>query len=359
MPKSLKNYISDNLVDVAVEKAVSEEQKIHKEEVKVLNEEIKRLSKLLELDKIASSRRTQRTMKISSFGRGESKHGVPTSILSDLHLDEVVEPVEVFGVNKYNRKIAELRLEKYFEKAVTFPREYVSGLKYDGFCLFLGGDILSGIIHAELRNTNAATLADSIAYWVDPLSAGIALLAEEYGKVTVDCVVGNHGRNPLDRRSPAKHRAEDNFDFLVYKLIERDFRGDDRVDFNVSLSADTLRTVYTTRYLLTHGDQFRGGSGIAGLMSPMLLGTHRKQKRQSTINVPFDILVCGHWHQYIPAPSLGVIINHCLKGFDEYAFVSNFGYEDAKQALWITTPEHKADAFHVPIIVQDRKREGW
>src|SRR5207253_7448208 len=110
---------------------------------------------------------------------------------------------------------------------------------------------------------------------------------------------GNHGRNPLNKRSPAKGRARDNFDTLMGWLLARDFAGDARVEFNVSESADTARQVYGTTFLLTHGDQARGGSGIAGALSPLMLLSHRKGKRQSAVGQPYDVMVCGHWHQYI------------------------------------------------------------
>jgi len=67
-------------------------------------------------------------------------------------------------------------------------------------------------------------------------------------------------------------------------------------------------------------------------------------------------MLMGHFHQYSTLP--GIIVNGSLKGFDEYAYVSNFGYELPQQAFWLTTPSY-GPAFHVPIRPQDRKREGW
>jgi len=114
--------------------------------------------------------------------------------------------------------------------------------------------------------------------------------------------------------------------------------------------------VHDTRFLLTHGDQFRGGSGIAGIMSPLKLGQHRKGQREQALGRGFDWMVMGHFHQYICGQ--GLLVNGSLKGYDEYAYISNFGTEVPTQAFWITTPEHGM-TFTAPIFPADRKAEGW
>ena len=47
-----------------------------------------------------------------------------------------------------------------------------------------------------------------------------------------------------------------------------------------------------------------------------------------------------------------------LKGYDEYAHGRRFRPEVAQQALWITTPEN-GPTMSMPVIVQNRKAEGW
>ena len=47
-----------------------------------------------------------------------------------------------------------------------------------------------------------------------------------------------------------------------------------------------------------------------------------------------------------------------VKGYDEYASVENFPFEVPQQALWINVPE-KGILWQTPILVEDRKAEGW
>lgn len=284
--------------------------------------------------------------------RGGGGHrGIVCFALSDTHLDEVVRPEEVDGLNAYSRAIAEKRLRRAFERSILLARDYVTGVEYDGCVLFLPGDMLSGTINDELRETNEGTLYEALLYWVDPLAAGIHMLARDFGNLTVACVVGNHGR--ASQRPRAKRRAQDNADWLLYRLLARECQ---EASWLISDAADLTVPVYGTTYLLTHGDQFRGGSGISALMSPLMLGQHRKTRRAIAAGRPYDHMVLGHWHTYFHG--LGLIASGALKGFDEFAYTRNYTYEPPRLAWWITTPERGA-TLSAPVEPMDRKSEGW
>ena len=77
--------------------------------------------------------------------------GVPTLFLSDLHWGEVVNPEEIGSVNEYNLEIAHQRLERCIDTATSLLKDYFRDAKYPGIVLALGGDMLSGDIHEELR----------------------------------------------------------------------------------------------------------------------------------------------------------------------------------------------------------------
>lgn len=286
--------------------------------------------------------------------RGGQHKGIVCHILSDLHLDEIVAPEEVEGLNAYSRGIALSRLERDVERAILLCRDYISGLQYDGMFLFLLGDLISGWIHEELNETNECPMLETIEFWLDPLSSAIGAFADEFKKVHVVGVVGNHGRTT--RKPRAKQRVTTNMDWLIYRMLARDFRNDSRVTFQVPYSADTTVTVYDTEFLATHGDQFRGGSGISGVLAPLMTGTYRKSRRAMMTDRMFDYIVMGHWHQYNQFKN--IIVNGSTKGFDEYSYVSNFEYEPPQQALWVVTPENGI-TMSAPVLVADRKKEDW
>jgi len=296
-------------------------------------EELQRLQQFFGFVREAQSTVPAWVTKAPSRG---GKAAIPVAMLSDLHLDEVVKPEQVNFVNAYDRAIAEARLRLFFDHVVELANEYLQGLRYEGIVLPLGGDLFSGVIHEELVETNAATIFESLLYWAEPMASGIRHLRDTFGRVFLPVVVGNHGRR--QRKPHAKHRAQDNFDYFFAHLLAKLLAGEKGITWAISEAADQPFTVLSTRYLLTHGDQFRGGSGIAGLLSPIMLGDARKRQRETSVARPYDYLVMGHWHQL--SFFRNVIVNGSLKGYDEYAFVSNFQYEAPRQAFWVTDAKH-------------------
>jgi len=210
------------------------------------------------------------------------------------------------------------------------------------------GDNFAGNIHEELRNTNADVMMSSLLHWVGPMVTGLRSLADAFGRVYVPVVVGNHGRNT--QKPISKMRVRDNFDWLWAQIIARELAGDKRITFAVSEAPDYTYTIYNTTYHITHGDQAKGGTGIAAQWSPLMLLAVRKLKR-----IRFDYLVCGHWHRL--GQFLKIRANGSGKGYDEYAFNSNFDWEPPQQDLWLTDPNHSIVCdFPVHVMSKD---EPW
>lgn len=307
--------------------------KKEREQLRAEIAELRRVTEMIELAKGVKRDIPDWVMKKPKAG---SKGAIATAFLSDVHLDEVIRPEQVNWVNAYNREIAEVRLKLFFENAIELAKDYLGGLRYEGLVLPLGGDIFAGIIHEELSESNEGTIFESMMYWLDPVCAGIKLMRDAFGRVFLPCVVGNHGRRK--RKPHAKNRAQDNFEYIFYHMCRRLLQGEKGVQFAISEAADQAFRVYDTRFLLTHGDQFKGGSGISGLWSPLMLGDARKRAREGAVQRPYDHMIMGHWHQLKFFGN--IIVNGSVSGLDEYAFLNNFGYEPPRQAFWITDPDH-------------------
>lgn len=283
--------------------------------------------------------------------------GLVMAQVTDWHLDEVVRPEEVFHLNAYNRDIAHLRIRRWTERVVTLPRDYMAGIEFEGLVIPATGDLFTGDIHAELKESNDAKLLASVLYWQEPVIAMLETLEREYPAVAVHAVVGNHGR--LSQRPVFKGRVHDNVEWLFWSTV-RDRLADrgSSVVVNVSPAMDLNVPIYGRNHLLTHGDQFKGGSGISGAYAPLSLGSHRKDKRQRVAGMPMDTMVIGHLHQLINIP--GVIMGGTMKGIDEFAFGINAAPDPngAGQAMWVTTPE-RLQVNWMPIYLADREAEGW
>jgi hypothetical protein len=317
-------------------------------------ERVEELEKALGFVDAATNARLEPPKWLAPASSSKKKHATLTLLLSDTHFDEVVLPEEVGGLNAYNRTIAEYRLKLWAENATKMARHYLSGVTYDGVVVMLGGDIFSGDIHEELAQTNEDTMLGSLLHWSEQISAALLMLADEFGKVHVPCVVGNHGR--MSRKPRMKLRAKTNFDWLLGKMIERHLGSDKRFTFQISENADTMVNIYGHGHLLTHGDQVSGGGGVGGIWPPIMRMRGRKAQRAMDTGQPFETLWMGHWHQYISSPYM--IVNGSTKGLDEYAWIQNFGFEPAQQALAIVTPEHNITV-QAPVFCSNRAKEKW
>ncbi|PCJ68212.1 MAG: hypothetical protein COA62_15725 [Rhodobiaceae bacterium] len=260
--------------------------------------------------------------------------GVPTLFASDWHWGEVVYASQVGGVNEFNLEIAHRRARRLIEEATTFLIHGLSKPNYPGIVFVLGGDMISGNIHEELATTNDLEIMPTLIDLMGVLVWCIERLADDFGFVFVPCVSGNHGRST--KKIQAKNRNATSYEWLIYQMLNKHFERDPRVAFHIPDSADASYSIYGTRHLLTHGDQFRGGGGIAGPIVPIKRGLQKKQSRNVATIGGFDLAIMGHWHQYQQTP--GLLINGSLKGYDEYAYAGSFDFQKPIQSLYLTHP---------------------
>ena len=284
--------------------------------------------------------------------KGKTVAGIPTLFASDWHWGEVVDPNQINCVNEYNVAIGQDRARVMIEKTIDLLKNHVAHSNYEGIVFVLGGDMVSGDIHEELMATNSMEIMPTVLDLFGVLCWCIQTLADEFGNVFIPCVSGNHGRNTHKIR--AKGRNFTSFDWLLYQFLSKRFEGDKRVQFHIPDGPDAYYSIYGHKYLLTHGDQFRGGDGVIGALGPIIRGDHRKRSRNAQIDMEYDTMLLGHWHQLIQLERL--IVNGSLKGYDEYAYSNNFGFEPPRQALWLTHPEHGL-TFSMPVYVERKKKK--
>lgn len=276
--------------------------------------------------------------------------GVPTLFLSDIHAGEVVEPNQVNGVNSYNLDLCGDRMRHTIETAIYLCSLLSPKMQYPGIVVPLGGDMISGDIHDELVATNELPTIPTVLELYEYLVSAIELLLAQFPAVFLPCVSGNHGRNT--KKMWSKNRNHTSFDWLLYQMLAKRFRAEPRVTFYIPGGSDGLYRIFNTRYLITHGDQFRGGDSIIGPIGPIFRGTQKKLARNQAVQQDFDVAIMGHWHQYIHTER--VIVNGSMKGYDEYAAQGNFGFEPPRQALWVTHPRFGVN-WRMPVLCEQPK----
>ena len=279
--------------------------------------------------------------------------GVPTLFASDWHWGEVVTRAQIGGVNSFNLKIARERVKRLAANTIDLLKNHMVCPEYPGLVLALGGDMVTGDIHEELTATNEMEIMPVVLDLLDHVEGLIVTLKAAFGRLFIPCVTGNHGRTTKKIRF--KGRAFTNYDWLVYQFLRRRFRDDPDIVFLVPSGMDAYYRIYNHRYLLNHGDLLGGGGdGIIGALGPILRGDTKKRARNGQINMAYDTMLVGHWHQYLP---LGrVIVNGALKGYDEFASGLSLPFEEPKQALFLTHPD-RGITFHCPVFLEPKRKQ--
>lgn len=272
--------------------------------------------------------------------------GTPVLYISDIHGGEVVNKEELGGHNEYNWEIMKARLEHTFKTGTALLLNHMAHPEYNGFVLALGGDIVTGEIHEELKETNDKDVLSATLELSDLISGHALRLADTFGKVHIEGVPGNHGR--IDKKPRAKGYTARNADYHTYMQIQRQLQRDERFTFHFPLSGEARFDVNGRRFLMVHGDQFKGGDGMIGAIGPIVRGNYKKHAAAAMWGggAPFDTMLCGHFHQVWMAPHL--IVNGSLKGYDEYAQRMGFRPERPAQMLFTVHKEHGITWF-VPV----------
>lgn len=196
-----------------------------------------------------------------------------------------------------------------------------------------------GVIKTLYRSlSDSKTIMYRGPIWCPRVSSGLVIVRRR-GKVTIS---GN------TRKIWGKDRHHTSFDWLLYCFLAKHFEHNKDISFYIPDGPDAYYRIYEHRYLLTHGDQFKGGDGMIGALGPILRGDHKKRSRNSQINMEYDTLIMGHWHQDIFLRRL--VVNGSLKGYDEYAHSNNFSFEPPSQQLWLTHPKYRI-TYRMPVLV--------
>lgn len=295
----------------------------------------------------------EQVFKRTARSKNRNTDGVPTLFLSDWHFGEVVSIVETEMLNEYNVKIAKERAQRIFAAAMDTLFPPGAERNYEGIVIAFGGDMLSGLIHEDLRATNELCMPMCLKELSELLCDQICMFAMEFPMVYVPCVGGNHGR--WEKNPKAKKASVDNWEYMLYimtaELVKRTLGKTCNVQFTISESRELCFRVYNTTYLLTHGDEgLKGGRDSAEFWSNLLRSAQQKLRKSPAQFGGYDVLMSAHFHRYGAVGN--VVCNGSLKGFDELGVKESYCNEEPAQALWVTHPVRGANN-HTRLYAED------
>jgi len=254
-------------------------------------------------------------------------------LLSDWHILEIVEPEEIGYVNKFDLNVATRRVEKIFEKVVKIKKLYECNDGIRKINVWLGGDMVSGIIHDELIKNVDLTITEQIGLAAYLIAALLIELSKVFNEVNVFTVVGNHGR--ITKKKEYKKRFN-SFDYITYQIAALLTQKYENIKWEITKSPFIFKDILGFRFCFSHGDEIKSWSGIP------FYGLRRDFGNKQNINffpnvkqpnIPMTYYVVGHFH--VPAMLYDgtgfIIMNGTLKGVDEYSYSKG----------WLTRPSQK------------------
>lgn len=256
------------------------------------------------------------------------REGTAVFLASDWHVEENVAAEQCAGLNEYNLKIARERAERYFVGVRWLIDAARASYSVRRAVFWLGGDLITGYIHAELQESNELSPVEAVLAVKEMMLRGIYQLLQDpkLEMLYVPCSFGNHGRTTEKRR--IKTGAQNSFEWLLYNILAQHFAGEKRVQFTVDKSAHQWVDVYDFGLHFTHGDELKYGGGVGGLAIPL-------GKRVPTWDRlrPTALHHIGHFHQL--ARYGRTFTNGSLIGYNEYAVSIGASYEPPQQHFYI------------------------
>lgn len=316
---------------------------------KALLDENLRLKKLLnEVNLIQTPPR----ITIYAKAPQQREDAIACAIASDWHMEERVEAHTVHGINEYSPEIAASRAMWFFRNFLRMSMVMARDCRVRRLYVFLGGDLISGYIHEELRELNYLPPAEAANFVLEQLCKGFDfLLKESEFSIEVDAVPGNHGRMTLKPR--IQNATGTSLETFMYRALAKQYEGNPRISIRVAESKMIYRRFHE-RFILRaiHGDDIKFGGGIGGITIPIRKKLAAWDKAQ-----PANLTVMGHFHQRMDGGDF--LVNGSLIGYNEFAQAIGASPEEPQQQFFLIHARNGGEKSVVaPIWLNDRHHKA-
>lgn len=254
----------------------------------------------------------------------DEAHHAQAVLLSDWHAGEVVDRAQMTGLNEFNFDILRARVSELYRSLLSFKsnRPALTELQ-----LWFLGDIVSGNIHDELRETNEFPVAQQAVMAGHLIADLIDALVPHYPAIRCVGIAGNHGRT---RKEHASKNVFDSLDVVAYELAAARVN----VPFVVPRSAMHVAEIAGRRILLWHGDGVR--SSMPGVpWGGVMRRWNELRKGYADRGILLDGLAVGHFHQFNVAGGGSIYMNGSLIGPNEYS-LKNYGSGEPPAQMLLT-----------------------
>jgi hypothetical protein len=278
--------------------------------------------------------------------------------LSDWHAYEEVKRSRTQGLNDYNAEVFARRVKRIIDQVIARKKRMEGGGVWHipELVIACNGDFVSGTIHDAERHLDAPNVCMAVYGCGMTLAAAVRDLVPHFGRITLMCTSGNHGRLGDQRKTHPKDPTR-NWDTLIYLFAEAALRDCKNVRFVIPDSYVVSYNIGSKRFVQYHGHAIKSWNAIPHY--GIGRWTRNNQAMRSLTNSPVDYYLMGHFHSdsSLPSPRGKTYINGSLIGGTEYA-VEELGACDVPMQRFFLVSDPIGITDEVPIFGEVPGEEG-
>ncbi len=289
-----------------------------------IDRERERADALVQLRGIKASPRP-----VTKSVKGRKHSATMVVLLSDIHAEETVRPETVDFQNEYNLDICDQRLAELQERFVQMLEAERTLADIHRVVVWLGGDMISGMIHPELAEENSLHPLAAIRWIGERLRRFIDCASDNAREVIVATSCGNHGRTTEKMRS---NEADTSYEHHLYLTMQA---AETRANVRWQVGEGHLNYLDLDGFVVrfSHGHSVKYQSGIGGIHVPL-----KKKIAAWDTTRRADLTCIGHWHQF--SAGRNYVTNGSVIGQSAYAVkIGADGSESPAQAAIVI--DHK------------------
>lgn len=269
-----------------------------------IDRERERADALVSLKGMSSRRPLTKAVK------GKKHDATMVVLLSDIHCEEVVRSEQVNGLNAFDSDVCQARLDELQRRFLAMLEHERQLARVDRVVLWLGGDLISGMIHPELAEENSMHPLAAIRWIGERLRGFIDAAADNAKDVVIATSCGNHGRTTEKLRT---NEADTSYEHHLYLSMRA---AESRKNVTWQVGEGHLNYVDLDGFLIRfcHGHAIRHQGGIGGIHVPL-----NKAIAAWDVSQRAALTCIGHWHQFSWSRIGRYVTNGSVIGHSAYA----------------------------------------
>lgn len=317
-----KSEVNQDIDNINLKREVKELEKKYEYSLK----DNQRLSK--EVEAVIALNKSIQSYTIKPLNSDQSNNEATAVMLaSDWHYEEEIKGESVNYKNKFNLKIADERIDRFFQKGLRLIKVLEKDIKIPNLVLALLGDFISGNIHDDLIEINQLQPIEAICEIQKKLISGINFLLQNFeGNIIIPCSSGNHSRMTKEQRVASEQG--NSLEIFMYKNLAMYYENNNRVKFLIHNGYHNIVEIYNLKFRFHHGHALKFNGGVGGLTIPVNKAINEWNK---AIYADYDVF--GHWHTRLIGSNF--ISNGCLIGYSPYALKIKAQYEVPSQEFFL------------------------